>query len=369
VSRGRLGVGVALVGALAACQATQKPTFLARMEQKIEDQRRQINRDVSEKKESIGTLTSAFTGCSLERRQAYELDAEQEYALGRAVAARQLATLGVDPLPPSEPLARYVDQVGQYLALVAEAVGNSSAPDRADRAERVLENRPWPMAGYRFLVLPLEEPRATASPSGTVMISTGFLQRLQSEEELAAVLAHEVAHVQRGHGVEVLKAFMCHQVARQESSAALREFGRSIEDNARAAHGGSALRSAKDQGVLGELFGGAAEGAASLYREGFPKDFELEADRISVRLLLAAGYDGRVLTGLFQRMSREAPAKHAWVRTHPKFEDRMKTVGQRLQEFGVPGAWPAPEAVAARTRRFQEAMAVLKAPGAQQASR
>lgn len=365
----RLRTVAALAGLLSACQATDRPAIVADLERGIEDQRRQINRDVAARKERLVTLTSALTGCPMERRQAYELDAEQEYALGRAVAARQLATLGTEPLPPTEPLVRYVDQVGQYLALVAEAVGNSSAPDRADRAERVLENRPWPLAGYRFLVLPLEEPRATASPSGTVMISTGFLRKLESEEELAAVLAHEVAHVQRGHGVEVLKAFMCHHAARKEASAGLRAFGQSIERNARATSGGSGLRSTKDSSVLGELLGGAAEGAASLYREGFPKDFELEADRISVRILAAAGYDARALTGLLRRMSSEAPAQHAWVRTHPKFEERLETVGGRLKLLGPAQPYPPQEAVALRTQRFQQAVETLRAPAGQQAQR
>ncbi len=369
MSRWRLGMTAALAGLLAACQATDRPAIIANLERGIEGQRRQINRDVAARKQSLVTLTSALTGCPMERRQAYELDSEQEYALGRAVAARQLATLGTEPLPPTDPLARYVDQVGQYLALVAEAVGNSSAPDRADRPERVLENRPYPLAGYRFLVLPLEEPRATASPSGTVMISTGFLRKLQSEEELAAVLAHEVAHVQRGHGVEVLKAFMCHHAARQEASAGLRAFGQSIERNARAGAGGSALRGTQDSSVLGELLGGAAEGAASLYREGFPKDFELEADRISVRILAAAGYDARALTGLLRRMASEAPARHAWVRTHPKFEERLETVGERLKQFGPAQPPPSQKAVAQRTQRFQEALQSLSAPAGQQAQR
>ncbi|MDY7225133.1 M48 family metalloprotease [Hyalangium rubrum] len=366
----RVGAVAVLGGMLGACHATDRPAFIAQVEKGMEDNRRQMNRDVAARKASLGTLTASLTGCPMERRQAYEMDAEQEYALGRAVAARQLATLGVEPLPATDPLARYVDQVGQYLTLVAEAVGNSSAPDRAHRPERILENRPWPLAGYRFLVLPMDEARATGSPSGTVMISTGFLRKLQSEEELAAVLAHEVAHVQRGHGVEVLKAFMCHQTARQESSAALRAFGQRIESNARASTGGSALRSSKDSTVLGELLGGAAEGAASLYREGFPKDFELEADRISVRLLAAAGYDPRAVTWLLQRMSTEAPAKHAWVRTHPKFEERMETVGERLKTMGAEQPHPPQEAVAQRTKRFQAAMEPLKAPPAgQQASR
>ena len=68
--------------------------------------------------------------------------------------------LGVEPLPATDPVARYVDQVGQYLALVAEAVGSANGPDRAHRPERLLDNRPWPLAGYRFVVLPSEEPRA-----------------------------------------------------------------------------------------------------------------------------------------------------------------------------------------------------------------
>jgi predicted Zn-dependent protease len=369
VSWRRLRTVAALAGLLCACQATDRPALVAKLEQGMENNRRQINRDVAARKESLITLTSALTGCPMERRQAYELDAEQEYALGRAVAARQLATLGTEPLPPTEPLVRYVDQVGQYLALVAEAVGNSSAPDRAVRAERVLENRPWPLAGYRFLVLPLDEPRATASPSGTVMISTGFLRKLQSEEELAAVLAHEVAHVQRGHGVEVLKAFMCHTAARKEASAGLRSFGQSIERNIRATSGGSGLRSTKDSSVLGELFSGAAEGAASLYREGFPTDFELEADRISVRILAASGYDARALTGLLRRMSTEPPARHAWVRTHPKFEERLETVGERLKLFGPAQPYPPQETVALRTQRFQQALETLKAPAGQQAQR
>jgi predicted Zn-dependent protease len=362
VSWRRMGAVAALAGGLVACQATDKPALIAQLERGIESNRRQINRDVAASKQSLGTLAAALTGCPLERRQAYEMDAEQEYALGRAVAARQLATLGVEPLPATDPLVRYVDQVGQYLALVAEAVGNSSAPDRANRAERVLENRPWPLAGFRFLVLPLDEPRATASPSGTVMITTGFVRKLRSEEELAAVLAHEVAHVQRGHGVEVLKAFMCHHAARQEASAGLRAFGRSIEANAKAVSGGSALRGSKDSSVLGELLGGAAEGAASLYREGFPKDFELEADRISVRILATAGYDSRALLGLLRRMSTEPPARHAWVRTHPKFDERMETVGGRLKLLGPPATpYPPQQAVAQRTQRFQQALSAHEA--------
>jgi beta-barrel assembly-enhancing protease len=336
----RLGAGVVLAGLLAGCQATDKPAFVVQAEQSLEAERRRINQQVAERTEGLGVMAAALTGCGLERRKAYELDPEQEEALGRAVMERQLATLAVEPLLATDPVARYVEQVGQYLALVAEAVGSANGPDRAKRPERLLENRPWPRSGYRFVVVPSEEPRATGNPGGAVMISTGFLRTLASEEELAAVLAHEVAHVQRGHGVEVLKAFQCRYEARQESSAMLGVFKR----------------------------GRAAQEAADLYREGFPKDFELEADRISIRILLAAGYDAREFTGLLRRMAREAPASHAWLRMHPPPAERLKAVGERIQGVGPSQSWPSEEAVAPRTKRFLEAMELLKASAGAQAS-
>ncbi|MBN1209325.1 MAG: M48 family metalloprotease [Myxococcaceae bacterium] len=360
----RIGPGVLLASLLTACQATDRPALVAQVERKVEAQRRQLNRDLAGPKARLGGQVSALMGCSLERRQAYELDPEQEHTLGRAVAERQLATLGVEPLPPTDPVARYVDHVGQYLALVAEAVGNASAPDRTEGPERLLGNRPWPLEGYRFLVLPLGEPRASGGPGGTVMISTGFLLGLESEEELAAVLAHEVAHVQRGHGVEALKDFLCHQEARRQPLAA---FGNGLTAQLFQRRDGA--QRAQGQRVLAELSTGEAKEAANLYREELPWDFELEADRISVRLLLAAGYDARVLTGLLRRTAQEAPARHAWLRMHPPSSERLETVGQQLEGLGAAQAWPSSEAVAQRTRRFQDALAPLRVLSISQSAR
>jgi beta-barrel assembly-enhancing protease len=308
----------------------------------------------------VGTLTSALSGCSLERRKAFEMDAEQEYSVGRTVAARQLAALDVAPLPASHPTARYVSQVGTLLALVAETTGNASAPDRArERPERVLDNRPWPLAGYRFLVLPVDEKRATASPGGTVMVTTGLLRALQSEEELAAVLAHEVAHVQRGHGVEILKAYMCQHAAKAEATEGVKAFAADVEQNLRAGTGAVGLRATNDPGVLSELLGKATEGAFSVFQMGYPEEFELEADRMAVRHLASAGYRPGSLKDLFLRLRREAKGADAYARTHPSYDARLRTVQPRLEALTPAQRTPAEEAVAARTRRFREALAPL----------
>jgi predicted Zn-dependent protease len=166
------------------------------------------------------------------------------------------------------------------------------------------------------------------------------------------VLSHELAHVQRGHGVEAIKAALCDYEARQESSAKLQSFGQRLKLQRQTAAG------------PGEPVRGAAEEAANLYREGLPEELELEADRIAVRILLAAGYDARAFAGLLQRLNLEAPARHPWRRTHSQPRERVAVVEERLKALGPAQAWPTPETVAPRTQRFHEAMSALPAPGA-----
>ncbi len=105
--------------------------------------------------------------------------------VGRAVAARQLAELDVAPLPSEEPLARYVEQVGQYVALVAEATGNASAPDRAQpgrarAAQPPLAPHGLPLPGAAGGGAP-RDARAPAAPSWCPRASCATLQ---TEEEL-----------------------------------------------------------------------------------------------------------------------------------------------------------------------------------------
>nr|WP_228530554.1 MULTISPECIES: M48 family metalloprotease [Myxococcaceae] len=288
------------------------------------------------------------------------MDAEQEYSVGRTVAARQLAALDVAPLPATHPTARYVSRVGTFLALVAETTGNASAPDRArDRPEHVLDNRPWPLAGYRFLVLPLAEPRATASPGGTVMVTAGLLRELKSEEELAAVLAHEVAHVQRGHGVEVLKAYMCQHAAKSEATAGVKAFAADVEGNVRSGLGAVGLRATNDPSVLAELLGKATEGAFAVFQQGYPEEFELEADRMAVRFLAGAGYRPAALDDLFVRLRKEAHGADAYSRTHPSYDARLRTVRPRIAALTAAQREPQAQALAVRTRRFEVALSPL----------
>lgn len=307
------------------------------------------------------SLDAAMTGCSLEQRRPFELDGAEEYFVGRTIAAEHLAALGASDLGPEHPVSRYVDRVGQLLAIAGEVYGENNVRERwQDLPEKSLPNRPWPFGGFHFIVLDRSEPNAFGGPGGAVMITTGLLAQLENEDELAAVLAHEVAHVQRGHGVEVMKAFMCQHAHRKNASAKLRETVTKAGALGGQLPAGFAIKGASDE-VLGELLGSIAEHAASLYAVGHPRPFELEADRIGVRYLELAGYDPGAMTALFQRLEKASRGEDAYSATHPKFDKRIEAVTPVIAS--VPRErGPAPGDVALRAARFRKEMAKLPRP-------
>ena len=117
--------------------------------------------------------------------------------------------------------------------------------------------------------------------------------------------------------------------------------------------GGAGIRSTQDASVLGELLGGATDTALEVFKQGYPEDFELEADRMSVRHLVSAGYDPRALTWLLQRMMRESHGRDAYFRTHPPFKARLETVGTRLKALPA-GTATDPAVLAVKPGTYRE---------------
>ncbi len=104
---------------------------------------------------------------------------QEEARMGEESAA---LLLGAAPLVQNPGLQRYVNQVGQWIALQT---------GRHD-------------VQWRFGVLETENINAFAAPAGYVFVTKGLLQRLQNESELAGVLAHEISHVIMGHYVQTM---------------------------------------------------------------------------------------------------------------------------------------------------------------------
>ena len=158
---------------------------------------------------------------------------------------------------------------------------------------------------------------AFALPGGYIGVNTGTIVSAQSESELAAVLAHEIAHVTQHH--------MARMASNQGklSTAALAAMVLAIL--ARNSQAGSAAAAIGQAGAI----------TAQI---GFTREYEREADRIGFKTLQKAGFDVRAMPSFFERLQKagrlyenNAPA---YLRTHPITSERIADAENRIQ--GVP---------------------------------
>ena len=198
-----------------------------------------------------------------------EVGPVQEYQLGCVVASRILPIYPV--LPPDDPRSAYVRTLGAALAAAS--------------------NDPMPYHGYMFLTVESHEVNAFAVPGGFVVVTTGMLKFLNDEDELAAILGHEMGHMELRHGMKsvgkesVLKLFSL------------------MKEVATASAGGGANDVARQQlaTLADELFGKLT----TSIRNGYGIELESQADWRSVQFSKTIGYDTKALYDVLERFKAE----------------------------------------------------------------
>ncbi len=226
-------------------------------------------------------------------------DIEAEISFGRDIAAR---ILGRVPLLDDLTLNRYVTLVGRALAL------------HGNRPELI----------YRFAVLDSPEVNAYSAPGGYIFVTRGALDRMQDEAELAAVLAHEIAHVNLRHIVRRIRL----RGREQDGLGSLARLVGGGQDTARVA-----FSQAVDKTM--EL----------LFVSGYNRQDELEADAEATLMLAAAGYDP---TALKRYLARLGENPHRVGKTHPGSRERLAALQRLLDQQGLDGL-----ALPTATQRFQ----------------
>ncbi|KIX11964.1 M48 family metalloprotease [Dethiosulfatarculus sandiegensis] len=228
-----------------------------------------------------------------------DLTPRQEYFLGRGVAA---VILKKYPSWDNNLANAYLNLLGQSLA------GCSQMPQT--------------YGGYHFQILNSNEINAFAAPGGLIMVTRGMLRICRSEAELAAVLAHEIGHVQNRHGLSAIKQNRMLELGGLLLKEGTQEFGN------------SELK--KLTGLFGESVGDVTK---TLLVSGYSRDQELEADQAAVRILTSTGYPPQALTSMLRKMKTAlADQSTGFAKTHPDPLDRVESVQDLLQTDDEPAA-------------------------------
>jgi predicted Zn-dependent protease len=152
-------------------------------------------------------------------------------------------------------------------------------------------SRPDTFNGYHVGILNTKEINAIATPGGHIFVTRGLLECAGSEDALAAIIAHEVAHMQLHHAASIIAdqrlANDLSQVADRAASMASRS---------------SALKERT------ALFGRSISVMVNtLFKNGFAQEQELEADAAAVGLLKSAGYDPSALAAVLGTLEKVQP--------------------------------------------------------------
>ena len=154
---------------------------------------------------------------------------------------------------------------------------------------------------FRAFLIDRREPNAFALPGGRIFVFTGLLDRTQRPEELAGVLAHEMAHVTRRHGLRKL-------ITAGGPYYVLRLF---VSDQQ-------------------EVLSAVSAGSQMLVSRNYSRDIEREADTLGWHYLLAANIDPRGLADFFQLLTEGENATFIpeMFRSHPATDERIASLNK-----------------------------------------
>jgi predicted Zn-dependent protease len=172
-----------------------------------------------------------------------------------------------------------------------------------------------PNAQWEFVVFDSQEKNAFVLPGGKVGFYKGLMDFAENDDQVAAVLGHEVGHVAARH-------------------AALR-YGQQQATQLGLALGGAIAGGVLDQGQHDAAMAILGAGATVGFVLPFSRGNELEADKLGVDYMHAAGYDVKQSIRLWERMgqaSSERPTE--WMSTHPNPETRIQELRAYINQRG-----------------------------------
>jgi len=220
------------------------------------------------------------------------ISVEQEKKIGAEEAKKVEAQMG---LLDDRQFLPYLDALGQRLA----------------------KESPRQDVSYQFHIADMAEPNAFALPGGYVYVSRGLLALVNSEDELAGVVGHEIGHVAARHTVQ--------KISKQGPFAMV--FG--------IASGLAGIVSP----LAANIIGGVGDLTQGLLFSPYSRSQETEADRVGQEMAAQAGWDPAALSTFLNTLEREVDLMSKETRrpsffdSHPATPDRVKKTAEHAKEL------------------------------------
>ncbi len=210
------------------------------------------------------------------------------------MAARQFSVLKTEVPISTDPVKTAM--VNRVSRRIAEAIG----PEMPD-------------AEWEFVLFEEDSANAFAMPGGKIAVYTGLLKYVESDDELAAVVGHEIAHVQLKHSNQRMSA----EVIRAAVGVATAIGTSDMEDD--------------DRNAILAAYGIGTQVGIML---PFSRNHETEADRVGLMIAARAGYDPRAAIRFWQKMGQANPrSMPEFLSTHPSSASRIEDL-----EMAMPAA-------------------------------
>ncbi len=173
---------------------------------------------------------------------------------------------------------------------------------------------------FHFFLVDRPQVNAFAGPSGNIGVFSGLILAAATESELAAVLAHEIAHVSQKHLLRMIESQRRMTIPAAALLVAAVVLGSQMDPQ------------------VGAAAAAGTQGAMVQRQINFTRAHEEEADRIGIEILAKAGYDPFALPGFFEQLGQSNrthdQSAPEFLRTHPVTSNRIADALARAERFG-----------------------------------
>ena len=245
---------------------------------------------------SFGFFSCATTSNSI----SFDYTSQDKYEIGQEVAAN---ILGTYKIYHNENLYIYLNSICNTIVINTDKVN--------------------PYKGYSIGVLDTSVINAFATPGGHILISRGMLKSAKTEDELAAIIAHEISHIQLEHSIKAIKKNTRVQnvgiIATLALAIIAEQQGKSNED----------INDIMESGALLTSF------STELLNTGYSKKSEYMADEMAIHLLEKTGYNPNSMKTMLENLKNNKSKNYSlgFGKTHPKPKQRIKKSNKVIKKI------------------------------------